>query len=65
MQDEKNKDIIVSRDAEIQGLKAIVESAKAAVGDQLRAYRDLLNIKIKQDSQIAAYQKILKSEEMR
>jgi len=49
---------IAWRDAELERLKA-------TVNDQLREYCDLMDIKIKLDSQIATYRKLLACEETR
>ena len=49
---------IAWRDAELQRMKA-------TISEQLHEYCDLMDIKIKLDSEIATYQKLLASEETR
>ncbi len=49
---------LLQRDTEIQGLRE-------ALSDQTQEYADLLDVKLRLDSEIEAYRKLLESEEER
>ena len=50
---------------ELYSLRKENEQLKIVVDDQMTAYRDLMNVKIQLNTEIATYRKLLESEETR